>query len=460
MIKKIQSKKYFLLLLTVLSVFLAACSGTNKFYKRGTRLAEAGFHKDAADFFMRSAAANRSNVEARVALQKSGQITLDKMFDNFFVDYGNKEHKKVIDTWLAAESYKDRVTKYGAEIEMPDRYKSMFEESKEIYLSQLFAEGESFMNNENFAEAEKIFKEIKKLDPNYKNVAELKGVAIAEPKYRAGVNLFNQEKYRQAYLSFSEIEKLLPSYKDSKRYLEDCLLLGSFPLVIETFTNTSSNTEEVGSRISAFVTNAITNLNDPFIKVVDRKSLERIMEEQKLAMTGLSVGNNTVGELVAASASVSGSVIEFNKNEGRPAKSVQNGFERFTVKKLNSEGKEILVNEFRPVRYTEISQENSVSLSIQYQLVSIQTGQILFTDIVNVNTSDRMGYIAYQGNVNNLFPIAANGQVNTSNAAVSNLRNMAQGKRTILTVEKLSTELYRNAANKIAQDLRRKIESL
>jgi tetratricopeptide (TPR) repeat protein len=449
-----------LLLFLVISGFLVGCSGSNAAFKRGERLATAGFHNEAAEFFMRSVAANRTNVEARQALQRSGQLTLEKMFDGMFVAHASEKHKEVVNIWQDADRYRQRVSRHGVELEMPARFETMFLDSKDIHLNELFLEGENHMAEENFTAAERVFREISKLEPDFKNVGELKNVAIVEPRYREGVLLFDRGRYREAYGHFKVVQEKSPNYKDTKRFIEDCLVFGQFPVIVEPFENAASDDKNVGNRISALITNALAGKNDPFIKVVDRRNLDRVLEEQRLAMAGIARSNSNFSEIVAAAASISGTIIEFNRSEGRLQRAIKSGFESYMQQYQDEEGRTRSRMQYRPVQYLEFSQTNTVSISVQYQLISMQSGQVLATDLITISNQDVMGYVEYDGNARNLIPANANGEMNTNRQALNNLRQLMNGKRTIAPIEALATDLYRDAANRIAMDIKSKVDNI
>ncbi|MGY6562420.1 MAG: CsgG/HfaB family protein [Luteibaculaceae bacterium] len=458
MAKLIPLVKYPLFLVLIFA--FSACNPSNKFLKRGERLAEAGFHQEASDYFLRSLAANRNNLEARAALRQSGQISLEKQFDGLFAANAKGNHREAVEIWMRGDRYRQQVARFGVELEMPSRFERMFIESRDIYLNELFTEGEMLMEQERFTEAERVFREINKIEPDFRNVAELKSVAIVEPRYREAVTLFNNSRFREAYRFFEKVEQKAPNYKDTRRLMEDCLLFGQFPIIVEPFQNAANSDERVGERITALLTNAFTNLNDPFIKVVDRRNLDRVMEEQRLAMSGIARSNQGFTELVAAAGSVSGSVIEFRRDEGRLTRAVKNGFVSVVTQQADGEGNMRNVTQYTPVNYFEFSQTNSVTITLQYQLISMQNGQIIATDVITVTNSDSMGYVDFEGNINTLFPANANGQVNNNRNAVRTLREMAGGKRTIAPVEQIATDLYRQSADKVAREIQRRIDKI
>jgi hypothetical protein len=62
------------------------------------------------------------------------------------------------------------------------------------------------------------------------------------------------------------------------------------------------------------------------------------------------------------------------------------------------------VIKFKKVFYTETRKFRKVEASVSYQLISVETGQIITSDNVIAEKSDRHSYSRFKGNIDNLYP--------------------------------------------------------
>ena len=131
----------------------------------------------------------------------------------------------------------------------------------------------NLLQEEAFKESENIFKEIKLLKANYKDVEDLQKVAEFEPKYRLAVSYLQNDKFRAAYTQF---KKVPTNYKDTKEKIELCLEAGTITIGFVDFKNATRN-KGGEAAISAYLFNELTQLNNPFIKIVDRSLTSTII---------------------------------------------------------------------------------------------------------------------------------------------------------------------------------------
>ncbi|MCU0320526.1 MAG: CsgG/HfaB family protein, partial [Flavobacteriales bacterium] len=197
---------------------------------------------------------------------------------------------------------------------------------------------------------------------------------------------------------------------------------------------------------------AIVETKDPFLKVVDRENIDRILEEQRLGLSGV-VDEQTavrVGNLIGAQAVLMGNVIDVREEAGQLRRSTKDGFESYRVQQVNKEtGEKYFITKYKPVRYSEFFQENKVTLSFSYRLVSLETGEVLATQLVERTAQDHMYYASYEGNAQQLIP-ARNGQADLADRARRDLRELLAAPRELKSVSTLSTDVVRTTANVMA----------
>ncbi len=62
---------------------MVGCNGSKAFVKRGQKMENVGLMEQAANYYFTAAMKDRSNADALVALQRSGQWVLDEKIDRF-----------------------------------------------------------------------------------------------------------------------------------------------------------------------------------------------------------------------------------------------------------------------------------------------------------------------------------------------------------------------------------------
>src|SRR5690606_39149963 len=151
----------------------------------------------------------------------------------------------------------------------------------------------------------------------------------------------------------------------------------------------------------AYMTAALTDVNDPFIRVVDRDNIQRILEEQRLGMSGVVDETTAVsaGKLMGAQAVIMGTLIAYTEVPGTTRRSTKEGYESYAVKELNKETNQYAqVTRFKPVSYTEFYTENKAVISFSFKLVSLETGQVLMSRVVDQEADDHAWYASYSRN--------------------------------------------------------------
>ena len=446
-----------------LALLFAGCNGSKAFSKKGEKLDEAGLYAEAADMYLQAAQRNVKNVDAKIGLKKTGQMVLNDKLSAFFKNMAMGGAKgEAVQAYLDAVDFKERVSRAGVQLEIADHYRTDFDKVKGEHLVDLYNEGQALFEKEDFAAAERIFARIAKLEPNYKDASSLQSVAYLEPLYRSGKTDLHAGNYRKAYTSFTKVIDKNSSYKDATILRQDALTKGQFIVAVLPFT-AAGVSSALASNVQAHAMSALTESTDPFLKVVDRENLERILEEQRLGLSGV-VDEQTavrVGNLMGAQAVLMGSVADYREIPGSLRRSTKDGFESYRVQQVNSEtGEKYFVTRYKPVRYSEYYQENKVVLSFNYRLVSLETGEVLVSKVAEKEAADHMYYATYEGSRESLLP-ALNGTADLSDRARREMRSLLSAPREVKPVASLMAEVLRTTSatmvSEIQQELSQKL---
>jgi len=367
-------------------------------------MAEAGLHDEASLLYMQALGHDRTNIDARIGLKKSGQLALNNYLDRFYRAHGQQQYKESVYSFRKAESFFNDVTAFNVELEFPPYYKQSYEEDLEIYLKQLYDEGSSMMQSQRFKESENRFREITTLRPGYRDVANLKKMSIIIPAYELGRQQFELGNYRKAHGHFEEVFKLDAQFKDVAELRRVSKERATLSIAVMPFEN--SNAYSYSTNITSFIVSELAKANNEFIVLVDREHTEKVIREQKLSLQFDENGKTALraGELMGARLLLTGRVLDMGIQNPNMRSQERTGYESYQEKVYNTQKKQMEnVTRYRKVMYTEFQGNSTVRMKIQYQLISAESGTILLSDVFEAQESDEVRYITYDGNARNLF---------------------------------------------------------
>lgn len=439
----------------------AGCSGSKSLTKKGAQLEQAGLYDNAAMYYYNSLLRNANNVDARIGLSRTGQRVVNDKLSAFSKARTLENPKEAVYQYRDMEAYRIKLANVGINTEVPSYFPEDYQSMESVYLEDLYEKGNELLGNRDFDQAHSVFTEMENLDPGYRDIRTLRNISANEPIYAAAVIDFDAARYRAAYKGFNQVFQSDPNYKEASVLRGECLDLGKFPIVIAPFDNTTKNID-VESRLHAFVLTQLSTLDDPFVKVVDRDDINRILAEQRLSLSGLTEASaaRQAGNLLNAKAIVTGSVLKYQTDEGAWKKTTQRGYVRHSVKTVDEKTKTTtVVSQYEPTSYNRYSNATSVNLEFQYKVISTETGEVLFSGIFERTFSDHAEYAVYSGEITELYPAGKDGP-QTDAAGKRNLMNLLRADRTVKTTDQLSKEAYFYAASQLAAELQSHLASL
>jgi len=457
-------KTYTLTILLFSALLFVACSGSKSFYKKGRNLEKNGLTAEAANFYIEALKRKKTNDDAIIALKTLGQKVLDEKYSTFYKYYSDERPKDAVYAYLEAEEFKSKVSAVGVILTSSPYYRDYYVEARDLYVAELYTKAESHLQNESFKDAELVLNEIKILDPSYKDVGALSDFAFIEPKYRQGLRAYDSQEYRKAYGLFKEINNRVQNgYKESFDYMQLALESAQYTIGILPIEN-KSGLSDFESGISGAILTALKDLNDPFIKLVDRTQRNKLLEEQYYNMTG-AVDPNSVretGTMLGTKAILVGKVLSATKSVGALRKFSRTGWlgkEVAYVDPATGAKKKRIV--YSKAYYYEYQQESTVSCTFQYQLLSTATGEVLISDIIELSERDEINYATFNGDSRLLIAGYWKNQYRNdpSDRQFSSIQqkreldNLLRGRREITPIDKLTTSAYNGVGSKVARSV-------
>lgn len=441
-------------LLYIFTLLLVSCSGTKKMTKKAMAFEEQGMYNEASQYYLYALERKNTNVDAAIGLKRTGQLVMDDYLADFFKSHSSKLYKESVYAYIKATDWKEKAQRYKVVLDIPNYYQGYYDEDLGYYLSVLYDQALSHLDKEEFDLGAAELDEILRLDPTYKDVAELKTYARLEPLYRKGNTALEQKKFRKAYYLFDRTI----SYKDSEELKEYALKEAQYPIAMLPFEN-ATTTQNAQKAFESQFLNLFIKKKNPFIKIIDRAHIQTILNEQELGISGLVDAQTAAqaGDLFGAKALLVGRLVSLDQRKALIKPNKVKGWESYKQKEYNNSTKEYeVVTKYKKVHYYEYFGENSVNLTVEYKLISTETGEILATNLISEKRQDEVWYIKYEGNAKNLLSGTWKNElrshetdkVNTSFQERRQIQNLLKANRNLVSTEELKTIAMKNVSSK------------
>lgn len=444
--------KKIILFLIAFTLIIQACTTSKSLAKKAKTMEDTGQYKTASELYFQSLRKDANNIEAVAGMKRSGTMVLNEYLSQFSQEKLNENYKAATYTYIDAVAYVNKIKTVKVNLVIPEFTSEDFKNVRSSYLNQEYEAGLKLIEDENFSGAEQKFNEIYKFDQEYKEVKELRNIAYLEPLYRTAETFKDNQDYRKAYYAYQKILARVPNYKNTKENSAYALEKGRVNIMIMN-QDKKSKFLMYTNNIKSYTINSIIKANDPFIKIVDRDNMDKILKEQELSVSGLVSQNEAVevGELAGAQYALQIEVTNFSFKENNLTKTAMRGFEQYSEKVIN---KETQVTEYRTnyksVTYYIFKGSRNVSMTTTYKLLSLKTGEIVNSEILEKFESSNVKYLTYSGNINKLYPIL-DGKVNVTREAHDELVRLSQANKNFETKETLTSNLYKSVSQIISQ---------
>ncbi len=448
----------FVFILLIFSM-LFSCSGSKRVFKKAAELEKGGLHEEAAEMYLEALNRNNENIDAKIGLKRSGQILLDNLLGNVFKGNNTQNHKMAVNAFLDAQRFSEKAKAHNVKLSIPAHYEQYFEDSKEKYLTYVYNKGQDELTAENFDAANQSFDEILRVEPSYKDVKTLKTATVNEPDYRKAQNYFQNKEYKLAYNTFDKVYQNEANYKEvgrlrEKARKEAALTISILPIQINrTFTDYD---DEISEKVQAGIRQKLLSAENPFLEVVDRENMERILEEQKLGLSGVIKEGTAVrlGELLGVKAILVSKIVDIKVEKGQINKENKIGFHRY-FEKAREQVSGLLINvpRYREANYNQFSGTKTVTFYMQYDLISTETGKILVSNLITETRKDEINYITYNGDKASLFPSRGGLQAIIKEDDKEEFEALFDARREFSSDQQIIKGIYNNVSRDIAKGI-------
>jgi hypothetical protein len=443
-----------ILLVIFFTIALFGCA-SNRLTRKGVKMEQAGIYDHAADYYYQAYLKKNTNIEARLGLQRTGQMVLDRKLSDFNKAYNQGKNEEAVYHYLESEKYYNKIKNTGIDLNFPSYYTDYYNEVKDIYLDDKYIEALNLLQAEKFSQAENILREIVELQPNYKDAAEQLKIAIYEPLYRQSMQDMEIGKYRSAYYGFDNIVSKFGDYKESIDLRAECLEKAIVNITIAPIEIKVNNTY-LASTLESKIISEIKTLGNPFLRLVSfDPATTRIKSTNTI---NVELQASAIGKPQVADVVLNIIVSLYNIEKGALNKEEKKGYLRKEKRVKDSEGNVRVTTEYDKVTYDEYKMGRAVKIAYEYKLIDNRTGELYFADSKSLINSDNIHYVEFTGNAKDLVPgywkykrlSSSEDVVKDNRNDVAALQALLGARKVIKTVGTLENEIQASVALQIA----------
>lgn len=278
------------------------------------------------------------------------------------------------------------------DVKEPYGLKDFLLQSKRTYCEQLYKQAEADVLAFRYDEAKSKLEIIKGYFSGFPNLEYLESFCDLYPNYYLATKSLQEGRLRDAYKALKKIESIDPYFKDSKQLLESCVKQGRITVAYVSVDRESIN-NDVEKEMGAHVVQSLLDNKDPFLTLLDRDYTSKLLEEQKLGMSGLYDEKTLIqaGKLVGARYILLGEIIEYSADQ----KLNDYGFKKGYLGKTIGDTK---------VKYRQWNKKISIQMKYRISMVDSETGETLFNSVYPLNKINELDWAEYNGDHKLVYP--------------------------------------------------------
>ncbi len=298
--------------------------------------------------------------------------------------------------WEADQLYSELIVfvegNKALDVKEPVGLKDFIVQSKRTYCESLYKQAESDLLVFKYDDARVKLNLIRNFFEDFPNLDYFESLCVLYPNYYLATKSMDEGRLRDAYKALKRIEAIDPSFKDSKKMLESCLKQGRITVAYVAVDRESVN-NDVEKEMGAHVMQSLLDNKDPFLTLLDRDYTSKLLEEQKLGMSGLYDEKTLIqaGKLVGAQYILLGEIIEYSADQ----KLNDYGFKKGYLGKTIGDTK---------VKYRQWNKKFSLQMKYRISMVDSETGETLFNSVYPLNKVSEIDWAEYNGDYKMVYP--------------------------------------------------------
>jgi len=443
------------LLLLILLVFLStSCSVSSQSIKQAKGLEAEGDFRASATAYHQFLFRKPGHKDARIGLQRTGQRVLDDLLGNFWVKYNLEDFSAAVALYQEAQDFERQIASMQIRLLWPDHYKGYFSDALGKEVDAWFAEGAKAIDAGDYTKARNLLRNIESKKPDYEGIRELKLAVEVDPWYRNGLTAMQAGQAGKAMEWFSKVNDKAPEYRDLRALMAELSSKNKRVIAVMPFQEQKRG-RRIATEFGEQVVNALLNLNNALIQLIDRENVEQILREQRLGLSGLidEKSASRAGMLLGGNAVLIGSVVNVAEEEPALQRETKSAFvrERYTSRDQRT-GMSRADVRFSPVSYTEVKAQRTITLTFKYRLMDVESGTILDSDVITRSATHQVFYAETSLPIDQLSPV----QGTLSAAELAKWRERFSQSSALKPFAELTTVVEKDVAKEVAERIQSK----
>lgn len=301
---------------------LSACGSIRKQMDRAATYEREGLHAEAHKRYADVWERRPNAVQAHLGMKRTAQFMLDRILDRALSAYALGDLETGDKVRAEAVAFKSAMDRKGLDLQMSPSLDAQRKEAMGREADRLYQEAMRAFASDRFQEALDLTQRATALNRDHPEAGHLNRLARSEPLYREGIKAMELGLWREAYRKFNQVVAIDAAFKDALRKRDECQAEASYTLAYMALQPQTSQGEfltgasagELAIQLATNVKEAVLDLKDPFIILVDRDNTERLLAEQRRQMSGTFDEQQVAqaGKLMGARYVLTGRIVRFD----------------------------------------------------------------------------------------------------------------------------------------------------
>lgn len=356
---------------------------------------------------------------AKTALERCANTSIESLLSDYFVERQQENWEEVQKISEGLMLIIDEMKYFSIEIDLPDYQQARLTEDRQMIAQ---TSPESARSEEN--------------------------LEITEEASRA----FKTGNYFLAYDLYGSLLDSNPENNDYAYYQDQSKTKGSVSMAVAGLEDAQNRQAR---SLKDAILSALARWSHPLLTIIEREDLDILIREQQQAFTGLFDENSTASPGLLKGVKhlllIRLEDIQYTRDPGKPIR--QTAYEEVRSKEFDEAGNWRVNTRYLPRQYMKNYESASMTASLHYKLVEVETGNILTAHKIFDTIDDKRLYSSYNGNAETLFP-AREGEIVISGEFVQEFRESFRDQPVLKGENQLLHELEQQLAGKVAAHLR------
>lgn len=374
-----------------------------KFFKRALRHETNREYSMAMHVYKEVLYKNMHNKDAKDGLKRSSNALLEDLLSTFFIANENEDYTAIKETSSTISRLQEELKYFDIALSLPTYYIQKIQASETATLNKSYDKGTAAMTQKNYVLAIQHFIEITERDENFKDTQQILKQAKMELLHQQALDKFQAKSYLEAYRLFKQLIEMVPNRTDFKAYADKCIEKGTITMSI---LSDREAIEGLKNQLKTTFISALSALNNPLLKIVERDNIDKIIDEQKQIFSGLFDEQTTaqLGMLSGAKWILLVKLQDYYYNLLPPQKLIRTAYMKETIKQYDNTGNWRKEDQFVPMVYHEYVKSCELRIALHYKLIEVETGQIILADKISGSKTPQVWYAKYTGEYTSLYP--------------------------------------------------------